>query len=117
MTTTTTTLPGTFHNAVERWRERFLPDYDLLLESWEKFFPNDERFRLCAHRECGMCTTIEVGDEHIDVKATPLASGPERDRLYEAHAKLMPGFRDYPKKTTRVIPVVVLERIPPSSRG
>jgi deazaflavin-dependent oxidoreductase (nitroreductase family) len=61
--------------------------------------------------------TIEVGDEHFEVKATPLASGPERDRLYEAHAKLMPGFRDYVKKTTRVIPVVVLERVPPSSRG
>jgi deazaflavin-dependent oxidoreductase (nitroreductase family) len=61
--------------------------------------------------------TIEVGDEHFDVKATPLASGPERDRLYEAHAKLMPGFRDYVKKTTRVIPVVVLERVPPSTRG
>src|SRR6185503_12702620 len=55
MATTTTTLPGRFHDAVERWRERFLPDYGLLLESWEKFFPNDEPFRLCAHRECGMC--------------------------------------------------------------
>jgi benzoyl-CoA 2,3-dioxygenase component B len=63
MSTTTTTLPGNFHDAVERWRERFLPDYDLLLENWEKFFPNDDRFRLCAHRECGMCVTIEVGDD------------------------------------------------------
>jgi len=63
MATDTTLIPKIFHSAVERWRERFLPDYDLLLESWEKFFPNDERFRLCAHRECGMCATIEVGDE------------------------------------------------------
>jgi 1,2-phenylacetyl-CoA epoxidase catalytic subunit len=63
MTTTTTTLPARFHDAVERWRERFLPDYDLLLENWEKYFPNDERFRLCAHRECGMCGVIEVGDD------------------------------------------------------
>jgi benzoyl-CoA 2,3-dioxygenase component B len=63
MSTTTTTLPGNFHDAVERWRERFLPDYGLLLESWEKYFPNDEPFRLCAHRECGMCGVIEVGDE------------------------------------------------------
>ena len=60
---------------------------------------------------------VEVGDEHFEVKATPLTSGPERDRLYEAHAALMPGFRDYVKKTKRVIPVVVLERIKPSSRG
>jgi 1,2-phenylacetyl-CoA epoxidase catalytic subunit len=70
MSTTTTTLPARFHDAVERWRERFLPDYDLLLESWEKFFPNDERFRLCAYRECGMCTTIEVGDEKGKPKFT-----------------------------------------------
>jgi len=61
--------------------------------------------------------TIEVGDEHFEVKATPLAKGPERDRLYEAHAALMPGFRDYPKKTKRVIPVVVLERVGPSARA
>ena len=63
MSTTTTTLPGNFHAAVERWRERFLPDYGLLLENWEKYFPNDEPFRLCAHRECGMCGVIEVGDD------------------------------------------------------
>ena len=61
--------------------------------------------------------TIVVGDMHLDVEATPLAEGPERDRLYEAHAALMPGFREYAKKAKRVIPVVVLERVAPSSRG
>lgn len=53
----------------------------------------------------------EVGTEKFKVKATPIPSGPERDRLYEAHATLMPGFRDYVTKTKRIIPVVVLERI------
>lgn len=53
---------------------------------------------------------IEVGTEKFHVRATPLASGPERDRLYEQHAALMPGFREYIAKTTRIIPVVVLER-------
>ena len=62
MSTTTTTIPKKFHDAVVRWQERFLPDFDLLIENWEKYFPTDEPFRLCAHRECGMCTTIEVGD-------------------------------------------------------
>ena len=61
--------------------------------------------------------SVEVGDEHFEVKATPIAKGPERDRLYDAHAALMPGFGDYPKKTKRVIPVVVLERVPPSAKG
>jgi deazaflavin-dependent oxidoreductase (nitroreductase family) len=58
--------------------------------------------------------TVEVGDDHFEVTATPIADGPERDRLYEAHAALMPGFRAYVRKTKRVIPVVVLERVPSS---
>ena len=61
--------------------------------------------------------TVEVGDEHFEVTATPIPDGPERDRLFEAHAALMPGFRDYVRKTKRVIPIVVLERVAPSSRG
>jgi len=56
--------------------------------------------------------TVEVGDEHFDVTAVPLPNGPERDRLFEAHAALMPGFRDYVRKTKRVIPIVVRERVP-----
>src|SRR5689334_13969193 len=62
---------------------------------------------LVKHRRA----TIEVGDEKFDVKATPIANGPERYRLYADHGRLMPGFLDYEKKTTRTIPVVVLERI------
>jgi deazaflavin-dependent oxidoreductase (nitroreductase family) len=56
--------------------------------------------------------TIEVGDgdavRTMRAKATVLPSGPERDRLFAAHAKLMPGFSDYETKTTRIIPIVVL---------
>jgi len=54
---------------------------------------------------------IEVGTEKFKVRATPIAKGPERDRLYAAHGETFAGFKDYPKKTTRIIPVVVLERI------
>jgi len=55
--------------------------------------------------------TIVVGTETIPVRAS-VAKGSERDRLYEAHASAMPhlGFREYPKRTKRVIPVVLLER-------
>lgn len=56
--------------------------------------------------------TIEVGDEKFEVKATPIPKGPERDRMYADHGKMMPGFLDYEKKTSRIIPVVVLERVP-----
>src|SRR5438874_3642603 len=63
---------------------------------------------LRKHREA----EIEVGTEKFKVKATPIAKGPERDRLYAAHGENFAGFRDYPSRTKRIIPVVVLERIP-----
>ena len=53
---------------------------------------------------------VEVGTEKFKVRATPIAKGPERDRLYKALGDNFAAFRDYPAKTTRVIPVVVLER-------
>jgi len=55
---------------------------------------------------------IEVGSEKFKVRARPLAKGPERDRLYNAHGDNFAAFRDYPKRTKRVIPVVVLEHVP-----
>jgi deazaflavin-dependent oxidoreductase (nitroreductase family) len=63
---------------------------------------------LVKHRDA----EIEVGTEKIKVRATPIPDGPERDRLYEAHGKAFAAFRDYPMKTKRIIPVVVLERVP-----
>ena len=54
---------------------------------------------------------LEVGTEKFRVRATAIPSGPERNRLYAVQADLMPGFWDYEKKTARIIPVVVLERI------
>src|SRR5438477_12955809 len=62
---------------------------------------------LVKHRDA----EVEVGTEKFKVRATPIAKGPERDRLYEAHGDNFAAFRDYPKKTKRVIPVVVLERV------
>jgi deazaflavin-dependent oxidoreductase (nitroreductase family) len=67
---------------------------------------------LVKHREAWVEIGTEHGPEKFKVRATPIPGGPERDRLYEAHAQVFAGFRDYPKRTTRVIPVVVLERIP-----
>ncbi len=55
--------------------------------------------------------TIEVGDQIFAVKATPFPKGPERDRMYKDHGAMMSGFLDYEKKTKRIIPVVVLERV------
>jgi deazaflavin-dependent oxidoreductase (nitroreductase family) len=52
---------------------------------------------------------VEVGDERFAVRATE-ATGDERDRLYAEQASRMPNFADYEQRTTRRIPVVVLER-------
>ncbi|MBS2040622.1 nitroreductase family deazaflavin-dependent oxidoreductase [bacterium] len=60
---------------------------------------------LLAHPD----TQIEVGDDTIPVRAA-LAEGPERKRLFDAQAALMPNFKDYEKAAAgvREIPVFVL---------
>jgi deazaflavin-dependent oxidoreductase (nitroreductase family) len=54
--------------------------------------------------------TIEIGTETIPVKAR-VAQGEERERIWSRQKQVMPGFAGYEKKTTRQIPVVILERI------
>ena len=54
--------------------------------------------------------TIEVGTETIEVKAR-VAEGDERARIWSRQKELMPGFAEYEQKTSREIPVVVLERV------
>ena len=51
---------------------------------------------------------IEVGTERFKVRAR-VAGGGERERIWERQKELMPGFADYERKTSRAIPVVVLE--------
>lgn len=51
--------------------------------------------------------TIEVGDDTISVAAEEV-TGDARDALYRKQADLYAGFADYERKTTRIIPVVVL---------
>jgi deazaflavin-dependent oxidoreductase (nitroreductase family) len=54
--------------------------------------------------------TVEVGPERFEANAR-VVGGAERRRLYDAHAARMPAFADYEKRTSREIPVVVLERV------
>jgi 1,2-phenylacetyl-CoA epoxidase catalytic subunit len=77
MSVKTTTLPKRYHEAVLRWRDVFLPDYDFLIENWDKHFPNDQTFELCAYRELGMCTEIECGDMKGKPKAKKASELPE----------------------------------------
>jgi deazaflavin-dependent oxidoreductase (nitroreductase family) len=55
-------------------------------------------------------TTIEIGKEKFQAKAV-ITADPERQRLFDAQAKVMPNFNEYQKNTTRKIPVIALERI------
>jgi deazaflavin-dependent oxidoreductase (nitroreductase family) len=61
---------------------------------------------LVAHPEVG----VEFGDDSFRATAASV-TGDERDRIYAEQTKAFEGFADYEKKTTRVIPVVKLERI------
>jgi deazaflavin-dependent oxidoreductase (nitroreductase family) len=61
---------------------------------------------LVAHPEVG----VEAGGEVFRAHAT-VTSGVERQRLWGQHAAERPEFREYPSMTTRVIPVIILDRI------
>ena len=53
--------------------------------------------------------TVEVEGDTFEATADVL-EGDERDRIFDAQAELMPGFRSYADNTSRVIPVVALNR-------
>jgi deazaflavin-dependent oxidoreductase (nitroreductase family) len=55
--------------------------------------------------------TVETEGERFQARAM-VTGGEERNRLWEQHAQQRPEFREYPKKTDRVIPVITLERLP-----
>jgi deazaflavin-dependent oxidoreductase (nitroreductase family) len=50
----------------------------------------------------------EIGDATVELVAR-VASPDERERIWTAQKADMPGFADYEKKTTRQIPVILLE--------
>jgi len=61
---------------------------------------------LKAHPE----VTVEIGGDKFKVRARE-ADDADYERLYKNHAAKMPGFNEYRKKTTRHIPVMILERV------
>ena len=60
--------------------------------------------------------TVEVTGDKFDARAK-VVDGEEYERLYRQHASRMPAFDEYRRRTSRKIPVIVLERIEPSPRG
>jgi deazaflavin-dependent oxidoreductase (nitroreductase family) len=60
---------------------------------------------LVAHPEI----EVEFGDETFTAVATVL-TGAKRDEIFDRQKVIMPGFADYEAGTSRVIPVVALNR-------
>jgi deazaflavin-dependent oxidoreductase (nitroreductase family) len=55
--------------------------------------------------------TVEIGTEQFRARATAVTEEPERSRLYAKMVEHRSGFAEYEQKTSRKIPVVVLERV------
>jgi deazaflavin-dependent oxidoreductase (nitroreductase family) len=54
--------------------------------------------------------TVEAGGEVFQARAL-VADGEERERLWQAHVAQHPGFAGYAQQTSRLIPVISLERL------
>ena len=61
---------------------------------------------LLAHPQ----VTAEIGTQTVELVAR-VADGDERERIWAAQKAAYPGFADYERKTTRQIPVIVLEPV------
>ena len=62
---------------------------------------------LLANPEVG----VEVRGDSFPARAAALTEGDEYERLYKKQADKFPGFWDYRQKSSRKIPVVVLEPV------
>jgi deazaflavin-dependent oxidoreductase (nitroreductase family) len=57
--------------------------------------------------------TVELGTERFQAQATVVTDSQEHDRLYAKMVERLPGFAEYQQKTSRIIPVITLERVEP----
>jgi deazaflavin-dependent oxidoreductase (nitroreductase family) len=68
----------------------------------------DWYYNILANPEVGVEVATQSGVDQFAAHAR-IAEGDERQRLYDAQAAVMPNFAEYQKKTSREIPVVVVE--------
>jgi deazaflavin-dependent oxidoreductase (nitroreductase family) len=54
--------------------------------------------------------TAEIGTSTVELLAR-VAEGAERERIWAAQKAAYAGFADYERKTTRQIPVIILEPV------
>ena len=66
---------------------------------------------LKANPEVEVEVPNEDGTEKFKARARVIEDRSERDRLYKEMCKIWPSYADYEKRTDRLIPVIVLERL------
>jgi deazaflavin-dependent oxidoreductase (nitroreductase family) len=55
--------------------------------------------------------SAEIGSQTVPLVAR-VAEGAERDRIWAVQKRDQPGFADYETKTTRQVPVIILDPVP-----
>ncbi len=86
----------------------YLPDGDRCLV-FASYAGRDENPAWFHNLVADPSVTVEIGTDKFAATAEVLERA-ERDKFYARQAELYPGFADYEKKTSRIIPVVALTR-------
>ena len=63
------------------------------------------------HPEVEVEVPTDQGTEKFKARARVIDDRAERDRLFKEMCKIWPSYADYEKRTDRLIPVIVLERL------
>ena len=84
----TTRIPKKYEDAIGHWVKHNFQDLPLLEKYWDKYFPSDDAFCLCAKLDLSTSTTQDVGDH----KGQPKAEDPSQ--LTEEAAKHLRTFVD-----------------------
>ncbi len=77
-------MPREYHEAVVHWQKHNFPDYPKLVQLWDRYFPRDEPFCLCAKLADDVDPEIQLGDR----KGQPKALSPKELPQDAAHLLL-----------------------------
>jgi len=69
MNVDTTHIPKKYEDAIAHWVKHNFQDLPILDKYWDKYFPTDDAFCLCAKMDLSTSKTIEVGDKKGQAKA------------------------------------------------
>ena len=65
----TTQIPKKYEDAIAHWVKHNFQDLPLLGKYWDKYFPQDDAFCLCAKLDLSTSSTQEVGEHKGERKA------------------------------------------------